>query len=84
MACSHCGFVEKGKHYFYSMTEDHGIVADLMHYSCLIDLLGRAGRLDEAYDLIKSMPFEPHVNIWRSLLGASKRHRTIKLGDKSC
>ncbi|KAG6389133.1 hypothetical protein SASPL_150592 [Salvia splendens] len=83
MACSHCGFVEKGKHYFYSMTKDHGIVANLMHYSCLIDFLGRVGRLDEAYDLIKSMPFEPNVKIWGSLLGASKTHGNIELGEKA-
>ncbi|KAG6389162.1 hypothetical protein SASPL_150621 [Salvia splendens] len=83
MACSHRGFVEKGKHYFYSMTKDHGIVANLMHYSCLIDLLGRVGLLEEAYDLIKSMPFEPNVKIWGSLLGASKTHGNIELGEKA-
>ncbi|XP_024989861.1 putative pentatricopeptide repeat-containing protein At1g69350, mitochondrial [Cynara cardunculus var. scolymus] len=57
-ACSHAGYVEEGKFYFDSMRKDFGIEPKLEHFSCLIDLLSRAGHLDDAYRIIGSMPFE--------------------------
>ncbi|XP_047940851.1 pentatricopeptide repeat-containing protein At4g02750-like [Salvia hispanica] len=82
-ACSHTGLVDKGKHYFYSMSKDHGIVPNSKHYTCLVDLLGRAGRLDEAQNLMKSMPFEPDGATWGALLGASRIHGNTELGEKA-
>ncbi|XP_057792450.1 pentatricopeptide repeat-containing protein At4g02750-like [Salvia miltiorrhiza] len=82
-ACSHAGLVEKGKHYFYSMTKDHGIVPNIRHYGCMIDLLGRVGLLDEAQNLMKSMPFKPEAPIWGALLGACRIHGNIELAEKA-
>ncbi|XP_057792032.1 pentatricopeptide repeat-containing protein At4g02750-like [Salvia miltiorrhiza] len=80
-ACSHTGLVDKGTHYFYSMSQDHGIEPDIKHYNCFIDLLGRAGRLDEAQNLVKSMPFEPNGVTWTCLLSASRIHESTELGE---
>ncbi|XP_057785830.1 pentatricopeptide repeat-containing protein At4g02750-like [Salvia miltiorrhiza] len=82
-ACSHTGLVDKGKHYFYSMNKDHGIVPNPKHYTCLIDLLGRAGRLDEAQKVMKNMPFEADGATWGALLGASRIHGNTELGEKA-
>uniref|UniRef100_K4A066 DYW domain-containing protein n=1 Tax=Setaria italica TaxID=4555 RepID=K4A066_SETIT len=79
-ACSHSGLVEKGISYFYSMHHNFGVTAKPEHYTCMIDLLGRAGRLDEAVNLMKDMPFEPDSTMWGALLGASRIHRNSELG----
>ncbi|KAG2598795.1 hypothetical protein PVAP13_5KG395100 [Panicum virgatum] len=79
-ACSHSGLIEKGVSYFYSMHHDFGVTAKPEHYTCMIDLLGRAGRLDEAVSLMKDMPFEPDSTMWGALLGASRIHRNSELG----
>lgn len=79
-ACSHSGLVEKGISYFYSMHCNFGVTAKAEHYTCMIDLLGRAGRLDEALNLMKDMPFEPDSTMWGALLGASRIHRNTELG----
>ncbi|XP_016651668.1 PREDICTED: pentatricopeptide repeat-containing protein At2g13600 [Prunus mume] len=79
-ACSHAGLVDEGKEYFYSMSEEHGLVPLKDHYTCMVDLLGRAGCLDEAKHLIEIMPMQPDAVIWGSLLAACKVHRNITLG----
>ncbi|KAJ6740952.1 PENTATRICOPEPTIDE REPEAT-CONTAINING PROTEIN [Salix purpurea] len=79
-ACSHAGLVEEGRHYFFSMTKEHGLLPLKDHYTCMVDLLGRAGCLDEAKDLIESMPKQPDAVVWSSLLSACKVHRNITLG----
>ncbi|KAJ8753653.1 hypothetical protein K2173_026329 [Erythroxylum novogranatense] len=82
-ACGHTGLVGKGTEYFYSMSQDFGIVANSVHYTCMVDLLGRAGRLEEAENLIRNMPFEPDASTWGALLGASRMHCHIELGEKA-
>ncbi|XP_071698787.1 uncharacterized protein [Rutidosis leptorrhynchoides] len=82
-ACSHSGLVDRGTHYFYTMNRDYGINANPKHYTCMIDLLGRSGRLDEAQNLIKSMPFEPDGATWGALLGASRIHGNTELAEKA-
>jgi pentatricopeptide repeat protein len=62
------------------MHRDFGVAAKPEHYTCMIDLLGRAGRLDEAQGLMKDMPFEPDGTMWGALLGASRIHRNPELG----
>lgn len=62
------------------MHHDFGVTAKPEHYTCMIDLLGRAGRLDEAVSLMKDMPFEPDSTMWGALLGASRIHRNSELG----
>ncbi|KAG4118041.1 hypothetical protein ERO13_D12G268350v2 [Gossypium hirsutum] len=80
-ACSHAGLVDRGVEYFYSMNQDYGITANLQHYNCMVDLLGRAGRLDETQKLIRNMPFEPDAATWGALLGASRIHGNTKLAE---
>ncbi|KAK9278673.1 hypothetical protein L1049_028247 [Liquidambar formosana] len=67
MACSHAGLVEEGLKYFNQMQNFHGIEPKLEHYACVVDMLGRAGRLDDALKLVDEMPLEPDGGIWSSL-----------------
>ncbi|XP_042477265.1 putative pentatricopeptide repeat-containing protein At3g25970 [Macadamia integrifolia] len=81
-ACSHIGLVEKGSYFLRSMEADYGIPLRMEHYACGVDLFGRAGRLDEAKALIKSMPFEPDAMVWMTLLGACRLHGNIELASE--
>lgn len=71
-ACSHVGLVENGRKYFDLMTRDHNVFPNVLHYSCMVDILGRAGSVDEAYDLIMGMPFDATPSIWGSLLASCR------------
>ncbi|XP_057951851.1 pentatricopeptide repeat-containing protein At4g02750 [Malania oleifera] len=82
-ACSHTGLVDRGTEYFHSMNCDYGITANSKHYTCMIDLLGRAGRLNDAQNLMKNMPFEPDAATWGALLGACRIHGSTELGEKA-
>ncbi|XP_051134375.1 putative pentatricopeptide repeat-containing protein At1g56570 [Andrographis paniculata] len=79
-ACSHNGIVEKGVRYFESMIDDYGIAPDQEIYGCVVDLLGRAGRVKEAYDVIQGMPFAPDESVWVAFLGACKAYKFVDLG----
>lgn len=80
-ACSHSGLVSQGQWCFDLMHRKYGIKPSLKHYGCMVDLLGRAGHLDMAYDFIKSMPLKPDASIWGALLGACRIHGNIELGN---
>ncbi|KAJ0041816.1 hypothetical protein Pint_18048 [Pistacia integerrima] len=80
-ACSHAGLVEEGSHYFESMQSVYSIVPSPDHYACMVDLLSRTGHLKEAYELLNSMPVEPHEGAWGALLGACKLHCDFELGE---
>ncbi|KAI4358034.1 hypothetical protein L6164_001943 [Bauhinia variegata] len=79
--CSHMGLVEEGKHHFSSMTKVFGISPTNEHFACMVDLLGRAGLLDEAKNLIDGMPFKPNAAVWGALLGACRIHRDSRLAE---
>lgn len=79
-AYNHAGLVEEGKRCFHSM-KHHGVTPSADHYAIIVDLLGRIGRLDEAYDLIKSMPIEAHAGVWGALLLACRLHNNLELGE---
>ncbi|CAK9139031.1 unnamed protein product [Ilex paraguariensis] len=81
-ACSHAGLVEEGLCFFDSMVNDYSLVPSPDHYACMVDLLGRSGKLKVAYELIKSIPIEPHAGAWGALLGACKLHCDIELGEE--
>ncbi|XP_042496608.1 pentatricopeptide repeat-containing protein At4g08210 [Macadamia integrifolia] len=81
-ACRHVGLVGEAWNFFRSMGVEHGLEPCLEHYSCMVDLLGRAGCFDEAEKLVLSMPYEPDHNIWLSLLGACGIHRNVELGKR--
>jgi pentatricopeptide repeat protein len=80
-ACGHAGQVDIGACYFCSMTEEYGIPARMEHYACMVDLFGRAGQLNEAYEMIKSMPFTPDAGVWGTLLGACRVHSNVELAE---
>ncbi|XP_044508059.1 pentatricopeptide repeat-containing protein At4g33990-like [Mangifera indica] len=80
-ACSHSGLVSEGQSYFSMMQEEYGIRPHLKHYGCMVDLFGRAGKLEKAYDFIKSMPLHPDASVWGALLGACRIHGNIELGS---
>ncbi|KAF5195284.1 Pentatricopeptide repeat-containing protein [Thalictrum thalictroides] len=81
-ACNHNGLVEEGQRCFYAMKSDFKIEPGMEHYSCMIDLCSRAGFLDEAMDLIDSMPFEADVSMWLSILRGCATHGNENLGRK--
>ncbi|KAG9441372.1 hypothetical protein H6P81_017226 [Aristolochia fimbriata] len=78
-ACSHAGLVDKGLQYFDSMRRDHQMIPDSEHYTCLVDLLGRAGGLEDAYRILIKMPFELNTSMLGAFIGACKVHGNIKL-----
>ncbi|KAK9274427.1 hypothetical protein L1049_019242 [Liquidambar formosana] len=78
-ACSHGGLVEKGWKYFDDM-QARNIKPTQMHYACMVDLLGRAGLMEDAAELIKGLPIVPDANIWGALLGACRIYGNIELG----
>lgn len=80
-ACSHSGLVDEGLNLFKFMLELDKNIARPNHYTCIVDLLGRADRLDEAYELIRTMPIEPHHAVWGALLGACMVHENVELGE---
>ncbi|KAH7576799.1 hypothetical protein JRO89_XS01G0151900 [Xanthoceras sorbifolium] len=82
-ACSHAGLVTEGKELFDRMAKDYNMKPGLAHYSCLVDLLGRAGKLDEAYKLIRSMEINPTSDIWAALLSACRLHQNVELAEIS-
>ncbi|KAF3327171.1 pentatricopeptide repeat-containing protein [Carex littledalei] len=79
-ACSHSGLVTEGKRLFNQMAQNYGITPRLEHYIAMVDLLGRGGFLNEAYNFITKMPLKPDVRVWGALLGACRIHKNIELG----
>ncbi|OVA10977.1 Pentatricopeptide repeat [Macleaya cordata] len=68
-ACSHAGMVHRGWELFNSMSRDHVVQPGMEHYVCIVDLLGRAGKVEEAEDFVMRLPFKPGLVIWGALLG---------------
>jgi pentatricopeptide repeat protein len=81
-ACAHAGLVYEGRQCFQSMVSAFGMQPELKHYGCMVDLLGRAGLLDEAEELIRSMPMAPDVKVLGALLGASRMHKRFDVAER--
>lgn len=79
---SHCGMVDIGQIYFNRMTEVYRIEPTLEHYSCLVDMLGRAGKLDEAEEVIRTMSVAPDSGILGSLLNSCKIHLNVQVAER--
>ncbi|WOH07905.1 hypothetical protein DCAR_0727339 [Daucus carota subsp. sativus] len=79
-ACSHAGLVEEGLQYFDQLTKDRSIQVNEDHYTCLIDLCGRAGSLKEAFNLIKKLPVKPSSSVWGALLAGCNVYGNANLG----
>ncbi|WCJ41468.1 Pentatricopeptide repeat (PPR) superfamily protein [Euphorbia peplus] len=74
-ACVHSGLVDEALRIFEMMEKDYGVKPRADHYTCIVDVLGRAGRLNEALELVKTMPIQPTASVWGALLGACRVHR---------
>ncbi|KAL5570894.1 hypothetical protein UlMin_020491 [Ulmus minor] len=81
-ACSHCGLKEKGMEYFDLMVEKYGLKPRLEHYTCVVDLLGRSGCLEEAEAIIRSMPVKADAVIWKTLLSACNIHKNTDMASQ--
>lgn len=80
-ACAHAGLVHEGRQAFASMRKDYGIVAGMEHHVCMVDMLGRAGFLSQAFEYIKEqLTANPPPAVWTAMLGACKMHRNLDLG----
>ncbi|XP_043707991.1 pentatricopeptide repeat-containing protein At1g08070, chloroplastic-like [Telopea speciosissima] len=79
-ACSHSGMVDQGLHIFNCMVKDWHIKLNLQQFACVVDLLGRAGRLEDAHSLINNMPLKPDSGVYGALLGACRVHGNMDLG----
>ncbi|XP_010684483.2 pentatricopeptide repeat-containing protein At3g57430, chloroplastic [Beta vulgaris subsp. vulgaris] len=81
-ACSHSGLVNEGLNLFHSMRDDYKINPTSDHYACLVDLLGRAGKLEAANELINNIPAQyDKTGAWSSLLGACRLYKNVELGE---
>ncbi|CAK9138255.1 unnamed protein product [Ilex paraguariensis] len=81
-ACAHAGLVSEGWAFFCSMKDEFGIEPKIEHYGCMVNLLGRAGHLKEAYQLVKDMKIAPDPVLWGTLLGACRLYGNIGLAEE--
>ncbi|XP_010267188.1 PREDICTED: pentatricopeptide repeat-containing protein At1g77170 [Nelumbo nucifera] len=80
-ACVHGGMVGDGRHYFQMMKRTYGITPMMQHYGCMVDLLGRAGLLEEAKELVERMPMRENSIIWGTLMGACEKHGNVEVAE---
>ncbi|CAH9130194.1 unnamed protein product [Cuscuta epithymum] len=81
LACSYSGLVEQAKHFFHVMENKYGINPAVNHYACMVDVLGRAGELEEALNLIQNMPIKPNGGVWGALLGGCRIHSNPEVAE---
>ncbi|GER55393.1 pentatricopeptide repeat-containing protein [Striga asiatica] len=80
-ACSHVGLLHKGMEFLQSMEITHGLRPRMEHYSCMVDMLGRAGLLREAREFISGLPVKPNALVWQALLGACSIYNDVDVGE---
>lgn len=78
--CSHAGLVEKGQSFFEAMIKEYGMIPAIKHQSCMLDLFGRTGQLNEAVGLVEDMQFQVDNAVWNSMLGACQKWGNLDLG----
>eukprot|EP00257_Ricinus_communis_P021958 XP_015581556.1 pentatricopeptide repeat-containing protein At1g08070, chloroplastic [Ricinus communis] len=81
-ACSHVGLVDEGREFFDSMSKEFSIQPRMEHYGCMVDILGRAALIEEAYLFIKKMPIPANAVIWRTLLASCRAHKNVEVGEE--
>ncbi|KAL6188649.1 hypothetical protein ACLB2K_040040 [Fragaria x ananassa] len=74
-ACSHAGLVSEGRELLRQMRSKYGVIPTIEHYTCVVDMLGRAGHVVEAFELVQNMPIQANAVVWRALLAACRLHR---------
>ncbi|KAL0360094.1 UNVERIFIED_CONTAM: putative pentatricopeptide repeat-containing protein [Sesamum radiatum] len=82
-ACSHSGLIAEGHQLFHQMTQEFKIEPKVEHYACMVDLFGRAGLLQEASNVLKSMPMEPNAQVWGALLNSCKMHKNTDVAEET-
>lgn len=80
-ACTHAGLLKEGQFLLDNMEEQYGIVPKHEHYSCVVDLLCRAGQLDNAIQLIRRMPMKPLASVWGALLSSCRTHKNVEIAE---
>ena len=80
-ACTHMGLVRDGFSYFHSMVDCYSVVPQIEHYGCMVDLLGRAGLLEQAVNFVRKMPVKPDAVIWAALLGACRIYKNVEIAE---
>jgi len=80
-SCSHAGLVEEAIYYFSSMESEFNIKPNIKHYTCIVDTLGRAGKLEEAEKFIETIPL-PDIITWKALLGACRIYNDIERAER--
>ncbi|XP_074276386.1 pentatricopeptide repeat-containing protein At4g39952, mitochondrial [Silene latifolia] len=81
LACSHAGLTKEAK-YFLNKMQDYSMKPTIKHYTCIVDLLGKSGNLQEAEDVVMSMPVTPDGGLWGALLSACKLHNEVEIGKR--
>ncbi|RVW39727.1 Pentatricopeptide repeat-containing protein, mitochondrial [Vitis vinifera] len=79
----HVGLVEEGWKLYGTMEKEFGIAPTREHCSCMVDLLARAGCLNEAEGFIHQMAFDPDIVVWKTLLAACKTHGNVDVGKRA-
>ncbi|KAF5944501.1 hypothetical protein HYC85_018578 [Camellia sinensis] len=80
-ACGHAGLVAKGQEIFDSMERDYSMKPKIEHYACMVDLLGRAGSLNQAWEFVMAMPEKPNSDVWAALLSACRLHDDVEMAS---
>ncbi|GJW76270.1 pentatricopeptide repeat-containing protein [Tanacetum coccineum] len=80
-ACGHAGLVSKGQEIFEIMEKDYSMKPHMEHYACMVDLLGRAGRLNEGFSFVMSMPEKPNSDVWAALLSSCRLHGDVEMAS---
>ncbi|KAG0484071.1 hypothetical protein HPP92_012155 [Vanilla planifolia] len=81
-ACNHAGLVTEGREIFSSIEKNYGISPTIEHYGCIVDLLGRAGFVEEGFNIVHSMAMKPDPVLWTSLLAACRLHKNMELAER--
>ncbi|KAK2993906.1 hypothetical protein RJ640_012780 [Escallonia rubra] len=82
-ACSHSGILRKGQRLFDYFCHCRSVEVKLEHYACMVDILGRSGKLDEAEKLVKSMPMKANLSVWLALLSSCRMHSNVEVGERA-
>jgi len=81
--CSHTGMVTAGKKYFDSMAQHFNITPSMKHYACMVDVLARAGNLEQALEFIYKMPMQADVSVWGAFLHGCRLHSRLQYGEEA-
>ncbi|KAF7833583.1 pentatricopeptide repeat-containing protein [Senna tora] len=82
-ACSHSGMLQKARCFFKYFDQKGSIEMTIEHYACMVDVLGRCGKLEEAEALVRSMPMKANSKVWLVLLSACRMHSNLNIAERA-